>query len=112
MELGVVEAVEELCSRRVTAVQYAEALLQRAAKHSCINAYAHVDDDQASIQCFNEDFRQLGAMHHGTRLDLLPRHTLWVLRCCCCRCSGKPEPSMRGLRQEKTSGPSVVWHLW
>ncbi|CAL5224479.1 g7172 [Coccomyxa viridis] len=46
VEFGVVEAVEELCSRRVTAVRYAEALLQRAAKHRCINAYAHVENYQ------------------------------------------------------------------
>lgn len=30
-------------------MQYAEALLQRAAKHRCINAYAHVENYQASI---------------------------------------------------------------
>ena len=58
-------------------MQYAEALLQRAAKHSCINAYAHVENNQASIQCLSSQvWGSWVPCTHDARLDLLPQHTL------------------------------------
>jgi hypothetical protein len=42
-ELTALEAVDLLCSRRVTAVQYATALLNRAAEVDCLNTYASLD---------------------------------------------------------------------
>ncbi|CAK0787711.1 hypothetical protein CVIRNUC_010933 [Coccomyxa viridis] len=45
-QLDASEAIEQLCARRITAFQYAEALLKRIQKHSCINAFAHLEPDQ------------------------------------------------------------------
>ena len=53
-ELPVSDAIAELCSRRVTAVQYAEALLQRIEKHSCINAFAHLDAEKVSVRLVSQ----------------------------------------------------------
>ena len=40
VEFSAEAAVDLLCSRQVTAVQYAQALLERANNYSCINAFA------------------------------------------------------------------------
>ena len=48
VELGVGAAVQKLCAREVTAVQYAEALLARARNYTCINAYASLDEEKVS----------------------------------------------------------------
>ena len=46
-QLSSTEAVELLCSRKLTAVQYATALLERATKtFVCINAFAFLDAEK------------------------------------------------------------------
>lgn len=61
-ELAVSDAINELCSRRVTAVQYAEALLQRIEKHSCINAFAHLDAKKVSVTLWQASICVRGTM--------------------------------------------------
>jgi hypothetical protein len=43
-----VEAVELLCTRKIAAVQYAAALLDRADDIECLNTYATVDRARVS----------------------------------------------------------------
>jgi mandelamide amidase len=45
-EMTAAQAVELLCSRKMTAVQYAQAMLQRAEQYACINAFAVLDAEK------------------------------------------------------------------
>lgn len=47
-ELTASEAVNLLCSRKISAVQYAEALLTRAEKYSCVNGFAFMDVEKVN----------------------------------------------------------------
>ena len=47
-DLTATEAVEQLCSRNCTAVQYATALLQRTSEWQCLNAVSAANVTQAS----------------------------------------------------------------
>ena len=42
-DLSAAQAVEMLCARDITAVQYASALLAKAQEWECINAWAEID---------------------------------------------------------------------
>ena len=42
-DLSAVQAVEMLCSRDISAVQYASALLAKAREWACINAWSEID---------------------------------------------------------------------
>lgn len=50
LELGAKEAVDLLCSRQITAVQYASALLDQAENIKCLNTYAELDRDKVTYQ--------------------------------------------------------------
>ena len=43
------EAIEMLCSRRISAVQYAEALLDRAKTYACVNGFAFLDSQKVYV---------------------------------------------------------------
>jgi Asp-tRNA(Asn)/Glu-tRNA(Gln) amidotransferase A subunit family amidase len=45
-ELSALQATELLCNKRITAVEYATELLQRATDFQCINAFAHINPEQ------------------------------------------------------------------
>ena len=47
-ELTAVEAVELLCTKNISAVQYATALLTRAEEIDCLNTYATLDQTRVS----------------------------------------------------------------
>lgn len=50
-EATAIKAIDLLCSRKITAVQYAEALLERIEKLSCVNGFAFVDSKKVN-GCF------------------------------------------------------------
>lgn len=45
-ELTATKAIDMLCSRKITAVQYAEALLDRAKAYACVNGFAFMDSEK------------------------------------------------------------------
>ena len=57
VELSAEAAVELLCSRQVTAVQYAQALLERAHNYSCINAFASLPAEKVRTHSTNSKIR-------------------------------------------------------
>lgn len=40
------EAVAQLCARKMTALQYAEAVIEVAETYSCLNAFSFLDKDK------------------------------------------------------------------
>ena len=53
-ELTAVEAVELLCTKKISAVQYASALLTRAEEIDCLNTYASLDQARVSFDANRE----------------------------------------------------------
>ena len=49
-ELTAVEAVDLLCRKKITAVQYASALLDRSGELQCLNTFATLDTTQVGIK--------------------------------------------------------------
>ena len=49
VELSAEAAVALLCSRQVTAVQYAQALLERANNYSCISTFASLQAEKVRM---------------------------------------------------------------
>ncbi len=47
-ELSSVEAIDLLCAKKLTAVQYATTLLERATTYQCINSFAFLDSEKVS----------------------------------------------------------------
>ena len=43
------EAVAQLCARKMTALQYAEAVLEVAETYSCLNAFSFLEKDKVNI---------------------------------------------------------------
>lgn len=43
------EAVAQLCARKMTALQYAEAVVEVAETYSCLNAFSFLEKDKAII---------------------------------------------------------------
>ncbi|KAK9849931.1 hypothetical protein WJX84_011846 [Apatococcus fuscideae] len=56
-ELGTAEAVERLCARNITSVQYATALLQRGHLWECLNAFSEVDVERVLTEAQAVDDR-------------------------------------------------------
>ena len=48
-DLSAAEAVDLLCSRKITAVEYAKALLARAEEIDCLNSYAELDSHKVNV---------------------------------------------------------------
>ena len=51
-DLSAVQAVEMLCNRDITAVQYASASLAKAREWECINAWSEIDP--ARVRCSSQ----------------------------------------------------------
>lgn len=47
--MSAAEAVDLLCSRKITAVEYAKALLARAEEIDCLNSYAELDSHKVNV---------------------------------------------------------------
>jgi len=58
VQLSAAAAAEELCSRRVSAVDYATALLKRARETECLNAWAALDPARVLREAAAEDARE------------------------------------------------------
>ena len=50
------EAVAQLCARKMTAVQYAEAVLEVAETYSCLNAFSFLEKDKVVLRLISNDF--------------------------------------------------------
>ena len=47
--LPAAEAIAQLCSRKMTALQYAEAVTEIAETYSCLNAFSFLDKDKVAV---------------------------------------------------------------
>ena len=49
--MSATEAVAQLCSRKMTALQYAEAVLEIAETYSCLNVFSFLDKEKVRRVC-------------------------------------------------------------
>ncbi len=116
------EAVAQLCARKMTALQYAEAVIEVAETYSCLNAFSFLDKDKVgnihvpSLHSTHADLRHMRryCMH------LSSCQVRYVLLQQCCnnmvtwavpRCWRKPEQWMTFTQLGRTSSRYVVWRL-
>ena len=114
------EAVAQLCARKMTALQYAEAVLEVAETYSCLNAFSFLDKDKVIISHYHcLSLLQLW-YSRGIAWPLLLHidadtsaaiyiavDTCWPVR----RCWQKPRQWTSCMRLGMTSSRSVAWRL-
>ena len=117
--MSATEVVAQLCSRKMTALQYAEAVLEIAETYSCLNIFSFLDRRKVRCVCRAVPTSWHTAVHqvpvvHSLKEPLTTKEAvlgttpgLAKLKLLCCRCWQKPERWTPFMQQGRTSSRSA-----